>query len=135
MTAAKHECRGRCDSGEKGGARFNFVLIILIIALAGYSAYNYAPVSYNAYLYKDYMQETVNKAAFPPGQSNEWITQQLREGAKDYNLPPDMNVNVQKEDGRITARVQWSRPVPLPGYIYEYKFDHTARSSGFINPH
>jgi hypothetical protein len=134
MTFVKHERRRPCDSGEQGGARFNFIVVILLIALVGYSAYNYAPVAYNAYLYKDFMQETVNKAAFPPGQANDWVTQQLRVAGKDYDLPPDMNVSVQKEDGRITARVQWSRPIPLPGFVYEYKFDHTVRSSGFINP-
>jgi hypothetical protein len=135
MIVAQHERRRRCDSGEQGGARFNFIVSILLIALAAYSAYNYAPVAYNAYLFKDFMQETVNKAAYPPGQTSDWVTQQLRASARDYALPPDMNVNVQTEDGRIAARVQWTQPVQLPGYVYEYKFDHTTRSSGFINPH
>ena len=120
--------------GERGGSRFNFIVAVAVIALAAYSAYNYAPVAYNAYLYKDFMQETVNKAAYPPGQTNDWVTQQLRAAAKDYDLPTDMAINVQKEEGHITARVQWSRSIQLPGYTYEYKFDHTARSSGFINP-
>ena len=133
MTAQK---RGRAVSepGERGGARLNFILVAVVIALAGYSAYNYAPVAYDAFLFKDFMQETVNKAAYPPGQTNDWVSQQLRAAAKDYDLPPDMAVNVQKEEGHITARVQWSRPIQLPGYTYDYKFDHTARSSGFINP-
>ena len=133
MTAQQ---RGRAESkpSERGGARLNFILVAVVIALAGYSAYNYAPVAYNAFLFKDFMQETVNKAAYPPGQTNDWVTQQLRAAAKDYDLPPNMTVNVQKEEGHIIARVQWSRPIQLPGYTYEYKFDHTARSSGFINP-
>ena len=133
MTAQQ---RGRAvgEPGERGGARLNFILVAVVIALAGYSAYNYAPVAYDAFLFKDFMQETVNKAAYPPGQTNEWVAQQLRAAAKDYDLPPNMTLNVQKEEGHITARVQWSRPVQLPGYTYEYKFDHTARSSGFINP-
>ena len=122
--------RGR---GERGGSRLNFLIVLLIIALVGYSAYNYAPVEFNAYRFKDFMQETVNKAAYPPGQTNEWVTQQLRAAASDYNLPPDMNVGVQRDEGHITVRVQWTRPVKLPGYIYEYKFDHTVHSSGFIN--
>lgn len=132
MTVAKY-VRGR--AGEEGGARFNFLVFVLLIVLAGYSAYNYAPVAYDAYLFKDYMQETVNKAAFPPGQTPEWVAQQLRAAAADYDLPPDMRVSVQNENGRIAARVTWSRPVKLPGYVYDYQFDHTARSSGFINPH
>ena len=133
MTAQQ---RGRAESkpSERGGARLNFILVAVVIALAGYSAYNYAPVAYDAFLFKDFMQETVNKAAYPPGQTNDWVTQQLRAAAKDYDLPPNMTVNVQKEEGHIIARVQWSRPIQLPGYTYEYNFDHTARSSGFINP-
>ena len=117
---------------QRGGARFNFVVIILIIALAAYSAYNYAPVAYNAYLYKDFMQETVNKAAYPPPKSHEWVRQQLRSAAADFGVPEDADIKVQSEEGRIVARVTWTRPIPLPGYVYEYDFDYTARSSGFI---
>ena len=132
MTLAQ---RGRgTTGGERGGSRLNFIITVLVIALGGYSAYHYVPVAYNAYLFKDYMQETVNKAAYPPGQTNEWVASQLRAAAKDYNLPTNMQVIVQNEDNRIAAHVQWTQPVQLPGYVYEYKFDETARSSGFINP-
>jgi hypothetical protein len=134
MPVAQRGRAARAIAGERGGARLNFVIVVLVIALGGYSAYHYVPVAYNAYLFKDYMQETVNKAAYPPGQTNEWVAAQLRAAAKDYNLPPNMQVSVQNEEGRVAARVQWSQPVQLPGYLYEYKFDDTARSSGFINP-
>jgi hypothetical protein len=105
-----------------------------VIGLAAYSAYNYAPVSYHAFLLKDLMQDTVNKAAYPPGQTNEWVSQQLRSAAKEYELSENPYVNVQREGGQIVARMQWTRPVNLPGYTYQYTFDHTVRSSGFINP-
>ena len=122
----------RAVRGQHGGARFNFVVVILLIAFAVYSAYNYAPVWYKAYRFKDYMQETVNKAAYPPGQTSDWVTQQLRAGAKEFELPEDAEINVQKEEGRISARVTWTESVQLPAYVYEYDFDHTVRSSGFI---
>jgi len=128
MTVAEQARR----RGERGGTRFNFIVVIVVIALAAYSAYNYAPVAYNAYLYKDFMQETVNKAAYPPVKSNDWIKQQLREAGKDYNLPEDADIRVQNDNGRIEARVTYTCPVQLPGYLYQYDFDHTARSSGFI---
>ena len=127
MTLAEQARRG-----ERGGARVNFVVLVLVIALAAYSAYNYAPVAYNAYLYKDFMQETVNKAAYPPIKSNEWVAQQLRAAAREYNLPEDADIKVQNEDGRIAAHVTYTHDVQLPGYVYEYDFDHTVRSSGFI---
>ena len=130
MTVAEQVRRDR--RGEYGGARFNFVLVVIVVALAAYSAYNYAPVAYNAYLYKDVMQEAVNKAAYPPVKSNEWVAQQLRDAAREYDLPEDADVRVQNENGRIVAHVTWTRPIQLPGYVYEYDFDHSARSSGFI---
>lgn len=121
-----------CRSGERGGSRFNLAVVLLVIGLAAYSAYNYAPVAYHAYLYKDLMQETVNKAAYPPLKSNEWVKEQLRSSSEEYALPDNAEIKVENENGRITARVTFTRPVQLPGYVYEYNFDHTARSSGFI---
>src|SRR3954468_19848751 len=100
-------------AGERGGSRLNFIIVLAIIALATYSVYNYAPVSYHAFLFKDTMQDTVNKAAYPPGQSPEWITQRLGLSAKEYDLPDNAYINVQKEGGQIVVRVQWTRPVKL----------------------
>ena len=120
--------------GEAGGTRFNFVVVVAVVALGGYALYNYAPVAYKAYLFRDFMQETVNKAAYPPGQTSDWVDAQIRAAAPEYGLPPDTAVSVQRETGRLSLRVQWTRPVKLPGFTYDYKFDHTARSSGFINP-
>ena len=130
MTFAERSRRGR--RAERGGSRFNLIVVILIIGLAAYSAYNYAPVAINAYRFKDFMQETVNKAAYPPAKDNNWVREQLRSAAADHNLPDDAEINVQSENGRISARVTYTQPVQLPGYVYEYNFDHTVRSSGFI---
>jgi hypothetical protein len=135
MTVANQERRAGRGRGERGGARVNFIVIILLIALAVYSAYNYAPVAYKAYLFKDYMQETVNKAAYPPGQTTDWVTQQLRATAREYGLPENTEIKVQNVEGRLAAHVTWSEPVKLPAYVYEYNFDHTSRSSGFISQH
>jgi hypothetical protein len=119
--------------GERGGARLNFLLVVAFIVLAGYAGYNYAPVAYHAYLYKDFMQQTVNRAAHPPGQTADWVESQLRAAAGEYQLPRDLQVTAQNESGRMTARVRWQVPVSMPGFTYQYNFDHTARSSSFIN--
>ncbi|HLM59141.1 MAG TPA: hypothetical protein VK422_23755 [Pyrinomonadaceae bacterium] len=129
-TEPRPACRPR---GERGDARLNFLIVAAVIALVGYAAYNYAPVAYNAYLYKDFMQQTVNKAAYPPAQTAEWVETQLKAAAREYDLPAETQVSVQNEAGRMAARVRWERPVSMPFYVYQYKFDHTARSSGFIN--
>ena len=122
-----------CPHAERGGSRLSLLIVLAVIALAGYAAYNYVPVAYHAYLYRDFMQQTVNKAAYPPGQTIEWVESQLRAAAKEYELPPGIEVMAQNESGRMAARVRYERPVSMPGFTYQYKFDHTARSSGFIN--
>ena len=119
--------------GERGGARLNLLILVALVAVVGYAAYNYVPVAYNAFLFKDFMQETVDKAAYPPGQPADWVETQLKAAAREHGLPADVQVSAQNEGGRMAARVRWERPVPLPFYVYQYKFDHTARSSGFIN--
>ena len=133
MREPQQKSRRACARGERGGARLNLLIVLALAGLAGYAAYNYAPVAYHAYLYKDFMQQTVNKAAYPPMQTADWVETQLKAGSREYNLPADVQVSAQNEAGRMAARVRWERPVPMPFYVYQYKFDHTARSSGFIN--
>ena len=130
-----HERRPRPRSrGERGGARLSFLLVVAVIGLVGYAAYQYAPVAYNAFKFRDYMQETVNRAVYPPGQTVEWVESQLRAAGREYDLPPETKIKVQNVEGQIVAHVQWARPVRMPGFLYDYQFDHTAKSSGFINP-
>jgi hypothetical protein len=132
MRCSKGTGRGQDNVGERGGARLNFLIVAGLIAVTAYSLYQYAPVAYHAYLFRDYMQETVNKAAFPPGQTTAWVESQLRQSTVEYDLPPDAIISAQNVDGRMEARVQWARPITLPGFVYQYKFDHTAKSSGFL---
>ncbi len=120
--------------GEAGGSRLSFLLAVAVIGLVGYAVYQYAPVAYDAFKFKDYMTRTVDKAAYPPGQPLSWVESQLRAGAGEHGLAPeDLTLDVRNVEGRVVARVQWSRHVKLPGFIYEYKFDHTPRSNGFLN--
>ncbi|HVF57613.1 MAG TPA: hypothetical protein VM934_15765 [Pyrinomonadaceae bacterium] len=132
MKCSQGTGHGQSGFGERGGARLNFLIVIALIAVVGYSLYQYAPVAYHAYLFKDYMQETINRAAYPPGQTTTWVESQLRQSASEYQLPPDAVITAQNVDGRLEARVQWTRPITLPGFVYQDKFDHTAKSSGFI---
>jgi hypothetical protein len=133
MRESQQDGRGACARGERGGSRLNLLIVLALTGLVGYAAYNYVPVAYNAYLFKDFMQETVNKAAYPPGQSFGWVESQLRAKAEEYELPDDAVYTVQNQNSHVVARVRWTRPIPMPGFVYDYTFDHTARSSGFIS--
>ncbi|HEY6188722.1 MAG TPA: hypothetical protein VIW80_13785 [Pyrinomonadaceae bacterium] len=116
--------------GERGEARFKFLIVIIVIAVLAYSGYQYIPVAYQAYLLKDYMQETVDKAA-GTGQPASWVETQLTEASRQYGVP-NPEVKALMRDGRMEARVRFKRPVALPFYTYQYQFDNTARSTEFF---
>lgn len=116
---------------QRGGARLNFLIVVAVIAAAAYVGYQYVPVAYNASLFKVFMQDTVDKAAIT-SRTAEWVENELRANAPSYGVPPDAAITVQRNEGRLEARVRWTRPIPLPGYIHQYNFDHTVSSSNFL---
>jgi hypothetical protein len=133
MKRADDSRRYTGGAGERGGGRLNLVIVLALLAVVGYSAYQYAPVAYRASLYKVYMEDTVNKAA-ATGQTTDWLREQLRKGGEEYGVPPDATIEVTKKTSAVEAHVRWTRPVPLPFYVYQYSFDHTVKSSSFLMP-
>ncbi len=132
MSDSPRTCGGADVSGQRGGARLNFLLVMTVLVVGGYVTYQAAPVALSASSYKVYMQDTVDRAV-ALGQGEEWVKTQLRAGGPDYGVPSNALFEASKADKRITARVRWTRPIPLPGYIYEYNFDHTVKSGQFLS--
>jgi len=118
-------------TGELGGARVKFLIVILVLAALAYAGYLYIPVAYDAYLYKDLMQHDVD-VAVTQGYQPSWVLEQLTKAAREYNVPPNAIITPVQRDNRIEVRVQFTRPIALPGYTYQYEFDHTARSTAFL---
>ncbi len=115
--------------GERGEARVKFLVTIALIAIAVYVGYQYIPVALKAYQFKDFMQQTVDKAV-ALGQSSEWAKTQIKGGFADYGVPPEpeTTITTEQRDGRMEARVQFTRPIQFPFYTYQYTFDHTVKS-------
>jgi hypothetical protein len=117
---------------ERGSARLKLLLVIIVIAIVAYAGYAYIPVSYNAYLFKDLMQQKVNTAA-AIGHPANWVGDQLVRSAPEYDIPPDAEIVPTVKDGRVEVQVRYTKPIEFPGYVYEYVFDHTARSTEFLS--
>ena len=118
-------------TGERGGARLKFVIVIAIIGIIAFVGYTYFPVAYDSYLLKDLMQHDIDLAAtqgYPPS----WIKDQLTKASKEYGIPPDAVIDPTQRDNRMEVRVQFVRPIEFPGFTYQYNFDHTARSTAFL---
>jgi hypothetical protein len=118
-------------SGERGGARLKFLIVMAILAAVACAGYFYVPVAYNAYLYRDLMQTKVDAAAalgYPPT----WVTDQLTKSGPEYYVPPEAVITPTQENDRMQVTVQFSKEIEFPGYTYLYEFDHTAQSTQFL---
>jgi hypothetical protein len=117
--------------GEQGGARGNLLIFVVVAASLAYAGYLYIPVAYDAYLFKDLMQHNVD-VAVTQGYQPAWVQEQLTKSLAEYNVPPNAVITPSQRDNRVEVRVQFTRPISLPGYTYQYEFDHTARSTAFL---
>ncbi len=118
-------------SGERGGARLKFLIVVAILGAIAYAGYFYIPIAYQAYLYKDLMQTKVDAAA-ALGYTPIWVTDQLTKSGPEYEVPPEAVITPTVENDRVKVRVQFSKPIVFPGYTYVYEFDHTAQSTQFL---
>ncbi len=116
---------------QRGGARAKFIISIALFALVIYIGYMYIPVSVDAYYFKDEMQKKVDLAT-AQGYDGGWIKDQLTKLGPDYHVPPDAAISAAQKDGRLEVHVQFTRPITFPFYTYNYNFDHTAVSGGFL---
>jgi hypothetical protein len=119
-------------SGERGGARLKFLIVIVILGAVAYAGYLYIPVQFDAYRFKDLMQRDVDMAV-AQGSPASWVVDQLAKSAAEYNVPSDAVITPTQQDNRMQIRVQFTRPIELPGYTYRYEFDYTAKSTSFLN--
>lgn len=118
-------------ASERGGARLKFVLVVAILGVVAYSGYQFIPVFYQAYQIKDLMQHDVDTAV-AMGNPATWVRDQLVKSFPEYGVPADAVVIAAQADNRMEVRVQYNLPIEFPGYVYNYEFDHTARSSTFL---
>ena len=119
-------------SGEQGGARLKFIVVVLVVGMAAYAAYLYVPVAFQAYYIKDLMQHDVDVAS-TQGYPVAWVTDQIRKSAVEYDIPPTAIITPSQQDNRVIVRVQFTKAIEFPGYTYQYEFDYTAKSTTFLS--
>jgi hypothetical protein len=122
----------RTYKSEQGGARLKFLVVMAIIVIGAYCAYQFIPLAYRSYQLKDLMQNDVDTAA-ATGKPASWVQEQLVKSSQEYGIPTNAVITPLQEDNRVQIRVQFTQPVEFPGFVYDYEFDHTARSSTFLS--
>ena len=117
---------------ERGGARLKFVIVVAVIAIVAYAGYEFIPVGYQAYQLKDLMQHDVDAAA-ALGKPDSWVREQLVKSSAEYGIPAEAVISSQMQNNRMEVRVQFTKPIEFPGFVYNYEFDYTAKSSTFLS--
>jgi len=118
--------------GERGSARLKFIIVMVVLAIVGYAGYVYVPVAYDAYYFRDVMQNKVDIAA-TQGYETAWVADQLGKSKSEYHVPPEAVITpTRSNDNRIEVRVQFTRPISFAVFTYNYEFDHTAKSTTFL---
>ena len=122
-------------SSERGSARLKLIIVGLLVAFVIYCVAQYAPVAYNAASFKDLMQRKVNESVLANRANatpSEWVEAQLRAAAPEYGIPANALINAEPRERRVVLRVQYTKPVAFPFYVYQYRFDHSVTSSSFF---
>jgi hypothetical protein len=124
---------------ERGAARLKLIIVLAIVALVGYMAFQYVPVAYQARSFKSFMQERVQVAADDPSvpidEKASRVETQLKNSASQYGVPPDAKMSHVYQNGRLEVTVKFTRQINLlPGFTYQYDFDYTAKSDNSLNP-
>ena len=132
MSQVRDSHAGARKTAERGSARLNLLILLVVIAAVAYAGYQYVPVAYQASQLKVFMQDTVNNAVITD-KNAVWAEDQLRRNLASYGVPADARVTVANRESRLEAHVQYSIPVPLLVTTYEYKFDHTTRSINLLS--
>ena len=116
---------------QMGGATLKFIIVLAILGAAAYAGYQFVPVAYQAYQIKDLMQHDVD-TAIAMGKPASWIGEQLVKSAPEYGIPNNAVITPVQTADRIEVRLQYTQPIDFPGFVYNYQFDHTAKSTTFI---
>ncbi|MEZ5308878.1 MAG: hypothetical protein R2684_17165 [Pyrinomonadaceae bacterium] len=123
---------------ERGGAGVKLLAFLLFIGMIANALIQYLPVVYQAEVFKQEMQSAVVFAiSVPSGNAKpESVVQnRLKLAINNGNLPVNTWIDVRQVKGVLTARVYYTRTIPLipfGGYDYTYVFDHTATPAGYM---
>lgn len=117
---------------EHGGSRLSFLIVMALLVVGGLAAYNYIPVAYEAAEFKTEMQKAVDGAG-AMGRTSDWVTNEIARNYQTYNVPENADLKIDRlAKGGYRATVKFTRPIKVLGFTYDYNFDKTVTTSGFL---
>ena len=103
--------------------------LLVLLAVIGIAA-KLIPVKIRSAELYDYMEE---QALFAGRTGTEALKRRILDRAKDLDIPLDKkNLSVVRRGGRIQLRATYTIPVELPGYTYNWDFEHFIDRPVFV---
>ena len=116
---------------ERGEGNLGCILWLLALGLAVLIAWKAIPVKLQSTELYDFMDELAkfSAARTPPDE----LEKQIQDRAKQLNIPLEKrNIRVERNGDRIYMEVEYTLPVELPGYTYQWHFKQKVDRPIFI---
>ena len=115
-------------SGERGGAKFNFLLTVLVLGTIGYAGFKVVPAYVDDYQFQDFIQQESRFAlAGYPKKSPDDIRNDVIKKARELDLPlksEDIRISVSPTSVDVSA--DYSVTFDLSVYQWSHDFHHHA---------
>ena len=114
---------------ERGESNFGCLIGIVVLLIAGMLAYKLIPIKVKTADLRD----TVMDAARSAGNLNDaQIKHNILNKAKHLELPvAEDNVKVRRQSSIVYVDVEYDVPVDLPGYTFNWHFQHKTENPIF----
>lgn len=110
--------------GRAGGGALGCLFSIFLVVALGYFALNIGQPFWNAYQFRDRMQQ---EARFAGQRSDITIQRRLRDFADSLELPANARrVKIRRRNGTIEIWAEYYELVELPGVVKEFYFEPRA---------
>jgi len=112
---------------QRGAAKLGTLLTLAVVAFVAYEAYQFAPILFAQYEFKD---AVVEEAKFSRGKEASVITRSLLDKARELNLPIEASmITVTRKPTSTRIQVQYRLTVEwLPGKPYTWEVNDIAES-------
>lgn len=123
---------------QRGASTWKVLFFLAILGLAINAALKYYIVEYNCASLKNEMRASVFLGQASGGSSAvtmEQARQRITRAVRDNEMPSNTYIDVDSDEGQMYARVAFTAVVhllPFGLYDYNYVFDETATSTGFL---
>ena len=117
-------------SPRHGQGKLGCILWLLVLmAVVGIAA-KLIPIKIKSAEFYDFIEE---QAMFAGRAGTETLKKRILDRAADLDIPLDKkNLSVDRRGGRIQIRATYTIPVELPGYTYNWDFEHFLDRPVFV---